>query len=751
MNDRDDVIAGGSFGRWGSDAEGLRVFDLDLRAPEGEGGAGLVLPRGGIGSVWHQVGNDRVTATAAADGTVVPYWSEAGLVRLGTGTGTGTGPAAVPAVAARWGQGYAEWTHDHCTRRVWAPFGDLPGWRVDVWPTEATALDWTETWRFAPLPIVLGGLMSRRVPPPSTHTAVEKLEWEAVFAFTTASRAVTDAVRRLLGARLALRPVGQRRPGVVALAAAGRASEPPVRPSPLARIPGHVFVAALDAGVHLSCTEAGVATTVNATASGAASMSLAVGVARAGEVDAAVAALADADPGDSAAGWRSVWSFTPLPEAAWNASQLRSAQVRDTVLGCRYVPQGSAYSFVHGLQGAPRDYAFSLAALVHVDPAGARELLRLMLAMQRPDGALEYAHTGCGYVTGAVIHPAPTDLPLMLLWALWEYVWATRDFGFLDEGEHGCGGAAAGLAAWRYLRDDVGRGVHGLVRAGSGDWNDPISAYVGDRRAFHREGESTYNSALAAAVLPRAADLLDAHSPADAVVMREWAGALALAVDACWTGEWYLRGYDGRGGPIGDGHLFVDANAWCLVAGIGGPERRRTLVDSIGTRCDDPSPIGATIMDRPHPVRGGILADGWDTNGGVWAAINAVLAWGYAGIDRARAWRLLHKQSLAAHASAYPDIWYGIWSGPDAYNSAMGDREGETFVQPATPMTEFPVMNSNAHAGPLLALLKVLGVEAGPEGIAVAPHLPDGVGPWRLRTALVDVEGDGTQVRRRHH
>lgn len=107
---------------------------------------------------------------------------------------------------------------------------------------------------------------------------------------------------------------------------------------------------------------------------------------------------------------------------------------------------------------------------------------------------------------------------------------------------------------------------------------------------------------------------------------------------------------------------------------------------------------------------------------------------------------MLHEQSLAAHAAAYPHVWYGIWSGPDSYNSAMGDREGETFVQPATPMTEFPVMNSNAHAGPLLALLKVMGVEAGPNGIVVDPHVPDGIGPWRLRTALVDVEGDGAEV-----
>lgn len=739
----DDERAGGHFGRWGTDVDGLGVFDVGLQALVARGDRDLVLPPGGVGAVWHQVGNDRVTATAAADGTAVPYWAEAGLVRLGTGRGSAT------PVAARWGPGYAQWAHDGGVRRFWAPFGDVPGWRVDV-RSDAATMDWTEVWRFDPLPIVLGGLMSRRVPPPSTHSPLERLEWEATFAVTTLSRVATDLVRRGLGARLALSPAGDPQAGVVELAAAGAASENPTRPSPLARIPGRVFVAALDPDVALTCTVQRTVATVEASASGVTSMSLAVGVAPAGEVDAVVAALADADRSATADRWRGVWAFPSMPESDWHASCLRSAQVHDTVLGTRYVPQGSAYSFVHGLQGAPRDYAFSLAALVHVDPDGARDLLRLMIAMQHPDGALAYAHTGCGYVTGALIHPSPTDLPLMLLWALCEYVWSTRDFDFLGSGERGGGGAAAGLRAWRHLRDEVGCGAHGLVRAGSGDWNDPISAFVRDRRAFHRGGESTYNSALAAAVLPRAARLFEDDHPAVAAEMRDWAGDLAAAVDACWTGDWYLRGWDGRGGPVGADHLFVDANAWCLVAGIGSDVRRRALAETIGARCDDPAPVGATILDRPHPVRGGILADGWDTNGGVWAAICAVLAWGYAAVDPERAWRLVHKQSLAAHAATYPHIWYGIWSGPDAYNSAMGDREGETFVQPATPMAEFPVMNSNAHAGPLLALLKVLGVEAGPDGIAVEPHLPGGAGRWGLHTALVDVEGDGPQVTVRH-
>jgi hypothetical protein len=93
-------------------------------------------------------------------------------------------------------------------------------------------------------------------------------------------------------------------------------------------------------------------------------------------------------------------------------------------------------------------------------------------------------------------------------------------------------------------------------------------------------------------------------------------------------------------------------------------------------------------------------------------------------------------------------VWYGIWSGPDAYNAHFGEQAGETFVQPATPMQEFPVMNANAHAGPLLGLLRVLGVETDEAGIVVRDRGP-AIPPWRLHTALGDLEGPPQREARR--
>jgi hypothetical protein len=716
------VEDGGDFGAWVEDEAGLPCFELSPAAPAGD--------------VWHQVGNDRVTATAHADGRAAIYWCEEGLVRLGHAAPPGT------PVAVRFGCGFAEWRWRgdgfEGVRRVWAPFGLAPGWRLDVELCGALPPSYTETWCFEPRPIVGVSLMSRGEPPPRAFSRRERLSWRAMLALAGASRALVEALRGALAWRLRLAPRAAPELRGVLLAPPGGPRPPSAEPSWRARIPGAVFVASVEGAAPRARSERrGRRTRVALEAplpAGAsrARLAFAMGVAPEPEAAEALRELADATPDATAAEWRRQLRLE-LPaapalarEMSWHAMHLRSAQVRDAVLGARYVPQGSAYSFVHGLQGAPRDYCISAAALAVFDPDGARETLRLCLRLVRPDGAIAYSHTGAGRPTAAAVHRAPSDLPLFLLWAASELVFATGDRAFLDEARPTL------VRAWRWLRDAVGLGEHGLLRVKSGDWNDPITAFAPSRSAFHRRGESSFNSAMAVFVLPRAAALL----PDEAEGMRALAERLRGAMEAAWAGEWFLRGFDGRGGAIGRDRLFLDANAWCLIARIGSEEQRRALVRAIAERCDDPSPIGPTILDRPAHTRGGLLPPGWDTNGGVWAVISALTAWGYALHDPERAWRCLGKQTLAAHARAYPRVWYGIWSGPDSWNSHHGERPGETFVQPATPMREFPVMNSNAHAGPLLALLRVLGLDATPDGIASTRPAPAPAGAWRLITPV---------------
>jgi len=778
----DSGSGSGSFGRWTVDGEGAPAFAFE---PDRTHGRVLVTPDGGPDACWHAVGNQGITATAHAGGWTSVYATSRGVVRM-TGSSSawgmvdGRGGRGGAATRAEFELNGARWERDeggfHISRRLAAPADGASVLRVDV-TIERTASEadrshaptaYIERWDVDPFPLLVGSLMSNYEPPPPDYGFRERGAWMALYGTSNVVRRATDATRRVIGRRLVRRPMfdaSRRALVVVPRKPIGAAASDVGPPSWFDRALPWFFVALLDdvedRGAHdidvdLDAGSLAVRVHVDDDADGDAgavgqvvSLTFAVGLARDdADLDRLLACVRDPEPFRSST-WARAGALS-MPEAptieretAWHVAQLITAQQHDDYFGHRYVAQGSAYGFIHGLQGAPRDYALYAVPLAFFDPAGARDQLQVIMRMTKPSGSTYYAHTGRGQCTSGGLHAAPTDLPLFFLWALTEYVWTTGDHAFLDvpipfwpaeRDEAATPGERLALAL-RYVEERVGLGPHGLLRVGSGDWSDPISAMVADRKAFHEMGESGFNSAFAAYVLPRAAQLMERDHPAEAARARDLAAALRSSMEAAWTGSWFLRGWDGRGAPIGDKHVFLDGQVWALIGGIGTDAQQDTLVRSIVQRNDEPSPIGATILDRPHHVRLGMLAPGWDCNGGVWATINALLAWGYATRDPALAWRHLAKQSLAAHADAYPDVWYGIWSGPDAYNAHFGSRPGETFVQPATPMREFPVMNANAHAGPLLALLRVLGIETEPSGIVVrdrAHALP----PWSLTTPL---------------
>ncbi|KAA0234280.1 MAG: hypothetical protein JJLCMIEE_02531 [Acidimicrobiales bacterium] len=739
--------SGGAFGRWATDDDGLRCFDYRL-----ERSTGLVLPDGEVDRPWHLVGSNGLLATAHAGGRTSLYATSRGFVRLGDATGAWTiSGSPLRELTTRFGQGYAEWTastdREVIRRRLSAVEG-RPALRIDVSIKASDPVVYTEKWELSPLPLFAAPLTSRRVRAPSTHSPGERLIWNGMLLGTSAARNAAELVRRVLARFMHMTTVPLAEHCALLFVPTHRAA-PRYRPAWFdPGLPVVYLVAVAGAG---EPGGSGLCCTVDS-ATSSTELSFLLGFAADEETAQCTIEecreLPAREPSRPTLRVEAEVDSPALREAGWHASYLRALRIPDDYFKASYFTQGSAYAFVHGVQGAPRDYAFCIPALSLVDPRGARDLLRVMMLMTRPDGSMHYAHTGSGRCTSGGVHASPTDLPIFLLWALTEYVWATGDRRFLEEvvpfyplhlGAHSTVRERVVLA-FRYLVEGVGRGPHGLLRVGSGDWSDPISLMVSDRRAFHRRGESGFNTSFAVYALPRAAALLEAGCAGEAADMTAFADELSAAMDDAWTGDWYLRGWDGRGTPIGDRHLFLDGQVWNLIAGRDDSSRRARLVEQIGARLDEPSPIGPTILDRPHPVRFGMLPQGWDCNGGVWAAISALLAWGYALHDPDRAWRCLAKQSFAQHAAAYPHIWYGIWSGPDSYNSHLGDRPGETFVQPATPMTEYPVMNSNAHAGPLLALLRVLGVETAPPGLVVrAPQLPGK--PWRLETAHVSLSG----------
>lgn len=419
-------------------------------------------------------------------------------------------------------------------------------------------------------------------------------------------------------------------------------------------------------------------------------------------------------------------------EWRWHGDYLRRAAMYDRYYESNIVRQGSAYYFIQGVDGAPRDYALFSAPLAYLDPPLAKQIIVTMLRATHPDGRLPYALYGYGKSSGFGMHSVSSDLYLFFLWALTEYIFATRDFSFLDE-MHPYYPRRPGkmrtvreqvIQSCRYLIDTVGTGEHGLIRSGTGDWNDFIQFHAKNRRLYIRKGESVYNTAMALYVLPRAARLIGLWDEEGSALLLEFSSRLEKALLSQWNGSWLVRSYDGAGKAIGDDRLFLEHSAWALVADSLPVAFRDTLVHRIRESLDLPSPIGANILAPPAHLRFNFVPPGWDTNGGVWPATNALLSWGYGRSNAGFARESLLRNTLCAHAQGYPHIWYGIWSGPDSYNAHYAKNPGESFYH-ITPMADYPVMNANMHAAPLLAAIKLCGIESDLDGFHIKPLLPD--------------------------
>ncbi len=421
-------------------------------------------------------------------------------------------------------------------------------------------------------------------------------------------------------------------------------------------------------------------------------------------------------------------------EMAWHASQLEASVSYRAYWDRHVVPQGSAYLYLHGADGALRDLALFAIPLVYTHASLAREELLAMTGMQyAQDGRFSYAFQGHGVLDDALgIHAQPSDLDLFFLWSIAEYVGATGDALFDATAPFWPKEAKPSAIVWdhvvasaRHLFDVVGSGPHGLVRVGDGDWNDGIVFSAPDRALAIASGESVPNTQMAVAVLPRVANLIESRDATLAAEIRAHVDAWRAALPQTWNGSYFGRAYFGTDDLFHASVVDLESQVWGLIGGTA-PDAKG-LASVVGSTLDDPSPTGA------------MLAPG----GQVWPAISGLLTWGYALADPPRAWSHLAKNTMAAHALAFPTIWYGIWSGPDGLDSSTGDRPGEAWYSPATPMTDFPVQNANQHAMPILALLRTCGVEASASGVVIDPHAP---GDFSLATSLLDVSRRGQVI-----
>ncbi|GAA3588684.1 hypothetical protein GCM10022419_083810 [Nonomuraea rosea] len=401
-------------------------------------------------------------------------------------------------------------------------------------------------------------------------------------------------------------------------------------------------------------------------------------------------------------------------EIPWHAALLTGAACADGVLGGHTLDQGSCYSFRHGFNGAARDPLQHALPLVYIEPDLALSVLRNTCAWGGPDGDLPYA-------LGPDKRPwtdlfRPSDQNLWALWLAAEYLSATGDeAAFRAPVPYHPIHEAPEVPLhenlrrqFRFLADVVGRGEHGHLRILNADWNDMAISESGvPREVMIAQGESVLNSAMAAWVLPRYATLAgrlgDDSTAAEA---RKLGEELRDLVAGEWNGRWYRRAY-GPGAVVGDDDLWLEVQPWAILCGAAPPERAVELLRTIERTSAAGSPLGARLR---WPARDAYGPGGVGT---IWYAINMTLVWAAAAHLPELAWDWWRRMTLAAHTAAYPDVWEGTLSGPDAYLAPETGRPGRTWDLAAVgvAMQAYPVANLHSHSQPLLAYLRLLGVE----------------------------------------
>ncbi len=405
-------------------------------------------------------------------------------------------------------------------------------------------------------------------------------------------------------------------------------------------------------------------------------------------------------------------------EMAWHAWYLRNLGGYQEYFEHYVVNQGSAYWYLHGLDGAVRDFIFSAVALTYIDPWLARETLLYAARMRfESTKALAYTTGSYGQISAAIIHNKPSDLDLFLLWGLAEYVAATGDTSILASEEpfwpkHESEKRTVTehiRTGVRYLRDVIGTGPNGLIKLGSGDWDDSITFFAESAAQAKQEGESVANSAMAAFIAPIAAALLPEGDPV-ADELRLMGDEQKARTAAQWNGDWYRRAWFGAGKPFGDDEIFLFTSALPMIADIPDENQARVLLDHVYNYLEKDSTTSAYQFWYLSPPEGTIA--GVTDPGASNPVISGLYVWGAAHYDPAQAWRALLRNTMARKADMYPDIWYGIWSGPDSQYTSIHPEAGHSWASPATPQRDFPILNSNAHNGPLIGLIRVFGLEA---------------------------------------
>ena len=440
-------------------------------------------------------------------------------------------------------------------------------------------------------------------------------------------------------------------------------------------------------------------------------------------------------------------------ELLWHNYYLRGSMTYDSYFKEHILSQGQVYQYIIGFQGALRDPMQHVLPFIYSQPEIVKNIIRYILKTIKPNGEIPYGIMGSGMILP--VPYKPSDQQMWLLWLVSEYILATRDIDFLDEevsiypvyGRNVIKKPIKDLllSCYSYFTKILGTGRHGLQRISNGDWNDGvIIGYISEEKHDDviKHGESVLNAAMASFVLRIFGEMLkfigDTKNSEEVI---QYANDQKQAVHVQWNGKWFKRAWLTEDiGWIGEDQLWLEPQPWAIIGGAANSDQMKILMESIDELLRQPSNIGARLLSKGIKAMKKEL--GMRVNGGIWPSINGTLIWALSLVDNNMAWDEWKKNTLAFHAENYPEVWYGIWSGPDVYNSDLSKYPGQTHFsedlissnkKEGEPIydetfgvnwTDFPIMDLHPHAWPIYNTIHLIGAKFTLEGVELTPILP---------------------------
>lgn len=380
-------------------------------------------------------------------------------------------------------------------------------------------------------------------------------------------------------------------------------------------------------------------------------------------------------------------------ELMWHDYTLESMAIYSQFYGETHIPQGCIYDFAWGVSAAPRDHFQHGLAACYTNTELSKSIMRYILKRSGVNGKMPFVNIGYGVASSESYKTS--DQQLFYFYMLSEYLRITNDYAFLLEEVPYYPVKDANSRtvlhsveeSFRYLRDIVGRGHHGLIKLWNSDWNDRVYYEIPApyNIAVH-SGESHMNTTMAASIIPKLVNQLELASDSGAEMLlhkpqiSDLINGLTLYRNEVWQAfeqengdRTFARRLYFNGKSYGEDNMFLEPQGYLLQVDEFDQQRKEKLYTEVKARILDSEKIGARQQEKAELNKNGF---GIRENGGFWYALNGPLILGVAEFNKDEAWRLLKQQTLHNQSQQNPQYWTSYWNSFDSLDSSILESEG---------------------------------------------------------------------------